>query len=479
MERDIVGKRPTFRPARPGSNFYRVLLWLSLILAGIWVLMGYNRGAIKSPFDPTPTPTRVPESYLAEAQAYFDTGKLDDPSSPGTINDAIDAYTTALKQDPNNAKAQSELARIQVYSSSMLRNDNERLLRLEQAVASAEKAVALEPDNSTNHAILAFALDWYAGNPLLADDKRDEALVRANNESITANQLDPQNPLALAFYAEVLADQSKWLQARKYALQAVSLGPDMMDTHRVYAYVLETLAEYRDAILQYQEAAKIAPNLTFIYIRIGVNYREAIHNPDQALDYFARAANINTQLGVQNPLPYIEIAKTYTQQGEFFIAARNAEKALEMDPTNASTYGQLGIIYIKARNYEGAMPLLKCAVRGCSATENNTNNKVDAEVQGLQLTNLTVAYYYVEYGTVMAFLSRPIANGNFCPDARQVLNEVSGKYSDDPTLMAIVQDSEGICRKVEGGQQPGSEAPTPTQAVQEKATPTPAVGAVP
>ena len=194
MDRDIVGKRPTFRPARPGSNFYRVLLWLSLILAGIWVLMGYNRGAIKSPFDPTPTPTRVPELYLAEAQAYFDTGKLDDPSSPGTINDAIDAYTAALKQDPNNAKAQSELARIQVYSSSMLRNDNERLLRLEQAVASAEKAVALEPDNSTNHAILAFALDWYAGNPLLADDKRDEALVRANNESITANQLDLRTP---------------------------------------------------------------------------------------------------------------------------------------------------------------------------------------------------------------------------------------------------------------------------------------------
>ena len=68
--------------------------------------------------------------------------------------------------------------------------------------------------------------------------------------------------------------------------------------------------------------------------------------------------------------PYLEIAKTYTQQGEFFIAARNAEKALSFDPSNANTYGQLGIIYIKSRNYEGALPTLRCAVKGCSADEN-------------------------------------------------------------------------------------------------------------
>ncbi len=47
------------------------------------------------------------------------------------------------------------------------------------------------------------------------------------------------------------------------------------------------------------------------------------------------AADIDEQLGVRNPIPNLEIAKTYTQQGEFFIAARNAEKALSFDPTNA------------------------------------------------------------------------------------------------------------------------------------------------
>ena len=104
-----------------------------------------------------------------------------------------------------------------------------------------------------------------------------------------------------------------------------------MDTHRVYATVLESLAQYRLAIEQYLKAAEINPNLTFLYAYIGRNYLR-LRVYDRALEYFAKAADINEQLGVRNPIPYLEIAKTYTQQGEFFIASRNAEKALSYRP---------------------------------------------------------------------------------------------------------------------------------------------------
>jgi tetratricopeptide (TPR) repeat protein len=216
-----------------------------------------------------------------------------------------------------------------------------------------------------------------------------------------------------------------------------------MDTHRVYGYVLETLGKYNSAIQQYQAAAEINPNMTYLYIRIGQNFREGIRNPERALDYFDRAAKINDALGVQNPLPYIEIARTYTQIGQFFAASINAERALEFDPTNATTYGQLGMIFRRARNYEGAMILLKCAVRGCTAEDNET---AGVAVEGLPLTSLSVAYYYVEYGTNLAFLSRPTEN--YCQEAMAVLQEVRSAYPDDPTLMAIVEDSEGICRRL-------------------------------
>jgi tetratricopeptide (TPR) repeat protein len=471
MERELVGKKPSFHQEKRGVNFYRVMILMGLITVAVWALLSVRRGEIVSPFEPTATPTRIPESYFLEAQAWLEAGKLDDPSNatPGPnvakINDAIDAYKAALEGDPNNARAWAELARIQTYSSAMLRNDTERLARLQEAKASADKAIELDPDNSTYRAIRAFALDWYAFNPLVPAEQRNDLLVEAEREASRAYQIDPENALALAYYAEILADEQKWITAEKYAAQAVEKDPESMDTHRVYGYVLETLGKYNSAIQQYQEAVRINPNMTFLYVRIGQNFREGIRNPDRALDYFDRAAKINEALGVQNPLPYIEIARTYTQIGQFFAASINAEKALELDPTNAHTYGQLGIIFRRARNYEGAMYLLQCAVSGCTAEENEMGK---TPVQGLPLTSVTVAYYYVEYGTNLAFLSRP--NENYCPKALEVLAQVRQAYPDDPTLMSIVEDSEGICRRLAAGQAPVA---TITPAMSETSTPAP------
>src|SRR4030042_250781 len=171
-----------------------------------------------------------------------------------------------------------------------------------------------------------------------------------------------------------------------------------MDPHRVLATVLEAWGYYRDAIDEYIKASEITPNLTFLTLRIGLGYRQ-LQVFNTALEYFERAATINEQLGVKDPLPYIAIAKTYAQQGEFFIASRNAEKALSFNATNADTYGQLGMIYVQARNYETALPALRCAVDGCTSEENETANLFvengtlpeSTAVQPLPLTNLNVA----------------------------------------------------------------------------------------
>ena len=463
----LVGRLPTFRPAKR-PNALRLMVLVILILGGVWILMGIQKGEIVSPYKPTPTPTRLAESYIEEAEAYFQAGKLDDPDPPVPTPpryDAIDTYQRALEIDPKNAQAWANLARIQTYSSSLLSNDKERQERLEQALESIDKAIELAPDDSTIHAIRAFVLDWNASSTLISAEQRQAYLTEAQNEALRAYQLDHENALGLAFYAEVLLDQQNWTQAEQYAAQAVALAPNSMDVHRVYATVLESIGQYNSAIKEYLKATEINPNLTFLYVYIGRNYL-SLKLYERALEYFARAANINTQIGVKNPVPYIEIAKTYSQQGEFFIAAVNAEKGLSFDPTNANTYGQLGIIYIRARNYEGAMPVLQCAVIGCTAEENEVaQNLVDSglleesvAVEGLPLSNLTVAYYYVEYGTVLAFLSR--TTQNYCPQARPILNQVRAAYPEDTILMGIVADSEGICDRLEGSVNV-SPSPTP------------------
>ena len=457
------GKTFNLHPVRSKSNPYRVVVLVFLILGGLGLLLSVKRGQVQSPFDPTPTPTRSPQSYIMAAQAYFAAGKLDDPASD---QDAIGAYQQALLVDPTNAQVWAELARIQAYSSSTLSTDQERLDRLQQALTSAEQAVKLAPDDSTVSAIEAFVLDWNASSNLISSDEREAYLAQAETAANRAYLLDPQNALALAFYAEVLLDQQKWDQARQYATQAVELAPDSMDAHRVLATVLESWGYYRDAIDEYLQASQITPNLTFLYLRVGLGYRQLqVYNT--ALEYFEKAATINAQLGIKDPYPYIAIAKTYAQQGEFFIASRNAEKALSFDAANADTYGQLGMIYVQARNYETALPTLRCAVDGCTAEENETaklfkENGILAEstaVEPLPLTNLNVAYYYVRYGSVLAYLSSP-ENG-YCSHSLELMTQLRLAYPDDPVLMQNVADNEATCQSL---MSTPSAAATPTQA---------------
>jgi tetratricopeptide (TPR) repeat protein len=450
------GKTFNLHPVRSKSNPYRILVLAFLILGAIWLLLLLNRGQVQSPFNPTPTPTRSPQSYILAAQAYFEAGKLDDPTSD---QDAIGAYQQALQIDPNNASIWAELARIQIYSSSTLSTDQQRLSRLQEALDSVEKGVKLAPDDSTVGAIYAFVLDWNASSNLITSDEREAYLAKAETAANKAYLLDPENALALAFYAEVLLDQQKWDQAKQYATQAVALAPDSMDAHRVLGTVLESWGYYRDAIDEYIKASQITPNLTFLYLRIGLGYRQ-LQVFNTALDYFQKAATINQQLGIKDPLPYIAIAKTYAQQGEFFIASRNAEKALSFDPANADTYGQLGMIYVQARNYETALPALRCAVDGCTADANETaiifvqngTLKVSAAVQPLPLTNLNVAYYYVRYGSVLAYLSTP-TNG-YCSHSLELMTQLRLTYPDDPVLMKNVEDNEATCRSLMGTPSP-------------------------
>ncbi len=449
------GKVFNLHPVKPRSNPYRILLWLGLILGAIWILLLLNRGQVQSPFNPTPTPTRSTQSYIMAAHAYFAAGKLDDPTSD---QDAIGAYQQALKVDPSNAQIWAELARIQTYSSSTLSTDQQRLDRLQEALDSVEKGVELAPDDSTVSAIHAFVLDWNASSNLISPEETESYLAQAETAANRAYQLDPENALALTYYAEVLLDQQKWDQAEQYASQAVELAPDSMDTHRVFGTVLEALGQYSAAIEEYIKATQITPNLTFLYLRIGLGYRQLAYKQNQlyttALEYFEKAATINQTLGIKDPLPYIAIAKTYAQQGEFFIASRNAEKALSFDASNADTYGQLGMIYVQARNYETALPTLRCAVDGCSAEENETAKlfvdkgilSESTAVEPLPLTNKNIAYYYVRYGSVLAYL-HSVENG-YCTHSLQLMTQLRLAYPDDPLLMQNVEDNEATCRSL-------------------------------
>ena len=475
----VTRRRALFHQRRT-SNVYRLFALALFILVGAWIAINLTSGEIRNPFDPTPTSTRSTNSWVMEGEASF---------SAGDLPAAITAYQEASKVDPNNAGTLSELARIQAYSSRLLSNDTDRLARLMEAQLSADQAKAIAPEDSNVLAIRAFVLDWNADPNLDAlrtgGNLAAKLIIEADQEALRAISSNSQNPLALAFYAEILIDEQKWSQAEQYIQSALQLGPQEMDVHRVYGYYLESIKYYSQAIEEYQKALAINPNLTFLYISIGHNYRALANNIspgsqqtvlyNQALDSYDKAVRLDQQLKILDPSPYLAIAKTYVQQGEFFAAARNAQKAVTLDPANADLYGQLGGIYKSGRNYETSIFALQCAVDGCTpeisclARNGCPSGDAGITVVALPLTPRS-AVYYLDYGSVLAAFSPQ--KPSYCDPAVRVLTLLIQTYNTDPVIVRNAEDGLSICANVAASQ---SQAPTlvTTSGSKPNLTPTP------
>ncbi|MBN1230629.1 MAG: tetratricopeptide repeat protein [Anaerolineales bacterium] len=433
-DKDSLFGRKSYRP-----NIYMVVVLFLLLAVEIWgvnrIFQGVNSGEIVPWFYPTLTPTRTVDSYLDEAEAYFEAGNL---------REAITAFQDAIIIDPQNAQAYAELARIQTYYSSLLTTESKSEILI-QAKENADKAVEFGPENSYAQAVRALVYDWLTGAPGVTVAEIEEYLLVAYESSVRALTLDTNNVLALAYQAEILQDQFNFEQAYNNAQLALQIDPNLMDTHRVMAYVYESNAQYAAAIEEYQLAAEINPNFTHLYLKIGQNYRQLADNAideytknqfyEESLNYFSQAAAINETNGIQDPLPYIAISKTYSRQGEYFVAAVNLQKALTFDPTNADLYGQLGIVFFRSRNYEGSITVFKCAVEGCTSDE---NDQEDVAVEGLALSDYSAVYYYT-YGSVLAALQN-------CDTAVNLLNQVAEAYPEDPVAMGIVEEGLFICK---------------------------------
>ncbi len=462
----VSERRPIFNK-RPENNFYRIFLYLLVSIAGLWFYLGIGKGDIKTVGYQTPTPTRTAQSYIAEAESRFFTGDL---------LSTITSYKKALEVDPLNWESWANLARVQAYESSLETTEESRISILRQALESVDQAKVLAPDESSVAAIRAFVLDWNSG--VTADPEvSSDLLVEAEQEAIRALNLDPTNILALAYYSEILIDQQRLDQAELNIGKALEKGQALVDVHRIHAYLLESQQLYPQAIDAYKKAILVAPNMTFLYTRIGANYRAMAFNssvPEEAekyymdsLEYFDKAASINEQLGVQDPGPYLSIAKTYSQLGDFYPAGRNVLKALSFEPSNPDVYGQLGIVFMRARNFEGAIPALKCAVKGCTAEESCEarggcgEGEIGIAVTGLPLSQGSIVYYY-SYVSNLAALSRP--RNNLCPEALAVIQEIRvAGFAEDAIVSQILQENENICAIVNAGGTLPTSTPQPTE----------------
>ncbi|MBE0697765.1 MAG: tetratricopeptide repeat protein, partial [Anaerolineaceae bacterium] len=376
---------------------------------------------------------------------------------------------------------------ILTYSTETQTTDKEKEARFILAMEAADQATKIAPDDSTTHAVRAFTLDWYAGFTSYIQQKKDEGgkmLGDAEQAIARATTLDETNILAQVYFAEIMIDTQRWDQAKSAIDSALQNQPNLWEAHRVKALFLENQAYYMEAIKEFEEAARLAPNMTFLYIKLGQSYRnlglKTGSRPyyEKAIDYFDLVAKKNEQQGIQDPLPYLGIGRAYGQLGEFYIASRNMNKALQFNPYSPDVYAQLGMVYRQARNYEDAILALKCAVRGCNADETCTVRQCNVDtdppitMEGMDLSAATVVYYYT-YASLLAgmYLPRHPVRSQYCVESLNVINQISSSpFSSDETIMEILAPSQAICASASASP---TEDLTATPQVTATAIPTP------
>lgn len=382
--------------------------WLvSFLVIGIGFFIYINAFIIPTvppPFVPTPTPTRSPDSFVEEAEAYL---------AEGRFGLAMESLEAAIKADPQGVPNYLTLARLQIY-----RNE------YEQARTNAENALMIDKTRPQAFILLAWA-KGFMGEYLEA-----EADVRA------ALDLEPNNAFAHAVYADILARRvmsnlgeiDTVDKAIEHSTKALSLDANLLESRWARGFVLEITGNYEDSIEQLQAAVQINDSIAEIHMALGRNYL-ALEQFDLAVQQFTRAYSLNPT----DPMPNWYISRVYARIGEFAKAVQYAEQAVSDDPANPNLHGNLGSMYFRDLQFNRAIASLELAVRG-GMTEDGV------VVEGLPLSySRTVMEYYSRYGLALARVNR-------CDEAVQIAQAKLQTVPDDETSVFNAQEIINICQ---------------------------------
>ncbi len=423
----LRGSKWSYNQRKRRLNPLRIFILVALIGGAFYV----NQVVVPTTpplFVPTLTPTRSPESFVAEAEGLVNQGKL---------VPAAAAFREAIKADPKNAANYITLSRLLIYTG-----------QYQDAVTQVQNALLLNPNNATANALLGWA-NAFLGNYLDAESAISTAL-----------KIEPNNAIAYAYLAETevlkfqsgVGDTSSLDKAIEASHNAQTYGPNLMETHRARGIVLEQTGNSEEAVSEFEAAIQLNDNIADLHIALGRNYR-FLTLYDKALEEFNRATGLNPS----DPEPLLYISRTYAAEGEYAKAIQYGEQAIKVSPSDPLLFGNLGTFYYRNHDYPSAISNLRIALHGGAAEDGTA-------IEGLPLDYGRVAEYYYIYGL-------SLARQGECGEALQIAQMLTDGVPNDEISVANAQAMIDICQELANG--PSTATPGTDAANASGETPTP------
>ena len=413
------------RQRRPRINWFLVVIVVLLIIA-ITYIDRFILPTAQTPFIPTFTATRDPESYVTDAENLFAEGKL---------LQSIDSYMEAIRVKPDEASIYIALAHVQIFAG-----------KYDEALVNAENSLLLNPNNSMAHGVRAWALTQ-TGDYVGADDSLKEAL-----------RLDPNNGIIQAYKAFLYGrmyenNAGPSIDPITVAIQAskdaVTLSPNSLEAHWARAYILQLTANGEQAIQEYLLAVQINSNISEIHLELGVSYK-GLGVIDLALEQYTLANTLNPS----DIRPYLYSSRALVSIGEYAKAVQYAESAVANDTTNPYLRGNWGFMLYKNNDFPNALIQLSLAING-----GTNEDGLVVQPQPLTADDTRIAQYYYVYAILLA-------RSNRCGEALPVTQLLVSAVPDDADAAYNVTYVEQLCEQTLG-------TPSPTPLTTPKVTPTP------
>lgn len=266
------------------------------------------------------------------------------------VNQAIDNYRQAMKEDPNASFLVEDIAELYRISG-----------HLREAVEEAQSALKTNPKDLDARRVLAHIYTQQIGDPqtnqinenmakkaieqykLIAeqDPKDTDSLImlgridRVIDDSVGAEDafkkaiaIEPDNPDAVTGLASVYADRGNAKDAANLLEQLVKNHP----SPRIFVLLAtnyEQMRDYARAAEAYRKAVELDPARTELKGELAEDEARA-GQFDDAIKTYQQLANANPQ----DAQPYYGMSQIYRQQKNFAKAEEMIEKAKKLDPDN-------------------------------------------------------------------------------------------------------------------------------------------------
>jgi tetratricopeptide (TPR) repeat protein len=419
------------RQRRRKINWFFIAV-VVLLIAVVTYIDRFVLTVENSPFMPTATVTRDPESYVTDAEALFNDGKL--------IN-AIDMFMEAIRLKPDDPALYIAVARVQIFAG-----------RYGDALVNTENALLLNPDNSMAHALRGWALTQQ-GDYVAADESIKKALT-----------LDANNGLAHAYNAFLLGrmaveNTGPYVNPIENAIEesrvAVALAPNSLEAHWARGYIYQITDNRELAIQEYLTAININSNISELHLDLGVTYR-ANSNFDEAIQQYTLANTLNPT----DFRPDLYSSRALASIGEFGKAIQYAETAVRDAPTDPYLRGNWAYTLFKNNEWLSALEQFALAINGGQTDDGQTIQALSPAGNETWSANDTwIAQYYYTYAILLALSNR-------CGEALPLTQTILDAFRSNEYAVYNATYAQGLCAE-SAGATPAQPSATP------EITPTP------